>query len=149
MSGLAAPDSDHPAKRAAWRSGDAVLRGDKQAWLDNFADDAVVEDPVGKSFLDPDGKGHRGKEAIAAFWDRNIAAGRPVFQLQHSIAAGDECANVGTLMTQFENGAISKLFGVFVYRVNDAGKVVSLRTYWEFSEMEMVPPLSERMTPDE
>ena len=148
MSELPHPDSKHPARRAAWRSADAVLRGDKAAWLDNFADHAVVEDPVGKSMLDPEGRGHRGKEAIAAFWDRNIANVRPVFHLQHSLVAGNECANVGTLMTQFSNGAISKIFGVFVYRVNEAGKVVSLRTFWELGDMEMVPPLEERMKSD-
>ncbi|MAF29508.1 MAG: ketosteroid isomerase [Croceicoccus sp.] len=145
MSELPRPDSEHPARRAAWRSIDAVARGDKQAWLDNFADDALVEDPIGKSILDPEGRGHRGKEAISSFWDKNIAAARPIFSLQHSIVAGDECANVGTLMTQFEDGATSKLHGVFVYRVNPEGKVASLRTYWELSDMEMVPPFAERM----
>jgi steroid delta-isomerase len=145
MPELPGPDSKHPARLAAWRSSDAVLRGDKAAWLDNFADDAIVEDPVGKSLLDPEGQGHRGKEEIEGFWDRNIAPGRPVFHLQHSIVSGDECANVGTLMTQFENGAISKLFGVFIYRVNDSGKVISLRTFWEFDDMTMVPPFSERI----
>ncbi len=119
---------------------DAVLRGDKRTWVDGFADDGIVEDPVGKSILDPEGKGHRGKEKIEAFWDKNIAAARPVFQLQHSIVSGDECANIGTLMIQFENGMLTKLFGVFVYRVNDEGKVLSLRTYWEPSKMEMIPP---------
>ncbi len=148
MSEIANADSTHPARLAAWRSADAVLRGDKGAWLDNFADDAVVEDPVGKSMLDPDGQGHRGKAAIEKFWDRNIAYGRPVFSLQHSIVAGNECANVGTLMTQFENGAVSKLFGVFIYRVNDAGKVIFLRTYWELDQMEMVPPFADRMKPE-
>lgn len=149
MARLPGPDSTHPAQLAAWRSTDAVARGDKQAWLDNFADDAVIEDPIGKSILDPEGTGHRGKQAISEFWDRNIAAGRPIFQLQHSITAGQECANVGTLMTQFENGAISKLFGVFVYRVDEAGKVISLRTYWEFGDMEMVPPFADRMKASE
>ena len=46
---LPGPDSTHPAQLASWRSMDAVARGDKQAWLDNFTDDAIVEDPVGKS----------------------------------------------------------------------------------------------------
>lgn len=145
MTELPNPDSKHPARLAAWRSIDAVARGDKQAWLDGFAEDAVVEDPVGRSILDPEGQGHRGKEAISAFWDKNIAAGRPIFNLQHSIAAGDECANIGTLVVQFENGALSKIHGVFIYRVNEEGKVISLRTYWEFQDMEMVPPFAERM----
>ena len=44
MPELPSPDSKHPARRSAWRSMDAVARGDKQAWLDNFADDAIVEE---------------------------------------------------------------------------------------------------------
>ena len=39
-----------------------------------------------------------------------------------------------------------ELHGVFIYRVNEAGKVTSLRTYWEFDRLEMLPPLAERMT---
>ena len=61
--------TEHPARLAAKRSMEAVHKKDKQAWLDNFADDAVVEDPIGVSALDPTGKGQRGKEAIERFWD--------------------------------------------------------------------------------
>ena len=144
MAELPRPDSKHPARRASWVSMDAVARGDKQAWLDNFADDAIVQDPVGKSMIDPTGEGHRGRAALEAFWDRNIAHARPMFCLQSSIACGDECANVGTLMIQFPNGAVSKLYGVFVYRVDETEKVISLRTYWDTSEMQMHPPFEER-----
>lgn len=144
MPELPGPDSKHPARLAAWRSMDAVARGDKQAWLDNFAEDGLVQDPVGKSMIDPTGEGHRGKAAIEAFWDKNIANARPMFCLQSSIACGDECANVGTLMIQFPNGMVTKLYGVFVYCVNDDGKVASLRTYWETDEMQLHPPFAER-----
>ncbi|MEE8164644.1 MAG: nuclear transport factor 2 family protein, partial [Myxococcota bacterium] len=41
--------------------------GDGEAWLDLFADDAIVQDPYGPSPMDPDGKGHVGKQAIAKF----------------------------------------------------------------------------------
>jgi len=144
MPELPGPDSKHPARLAAWRSIDAVARGDKQAWLDNFADDAIVQDPIGVSMIDPAGEGFRGKAAIAGFWDRFIASGRPMFRLQASVVSGNECANVGTLMTQFENGMISSVYGVFTYRVNDAGKVTALRTYWEAEDMQMFPPFAER-----
>jgi steroid delta-isomerase len=146
MPELPGPDSAHPARLASWRSMDAVARGDKQAWLDNFADDAVVEDPVGKSMIDPTGEGHRGKAAIEQFWDKNIALGRPMFSLQRSLVAGNECANVGTLTIQFPNGAVSQIYGVFVYRVDDAGKVTALRTYWQADEMTLYPPIEERGT---
>jgi steroid delta-isomerase len=144
MPELPSPDSKHPARRAAWASMDAVARGDKHAWLENFADDAIVEDPIGKSIIDPTGEGHRGRAAIEQFWDDNIANARPMFSLQSSIACGNECANVGTLMIQFPNGLITKLYGVFIYRVNDEGRVASLRTYWEMDEMQMHPPFEER-----
>jgi steroid delta-isomerase len=144
MPELPSPDAKHPARLAAWRSIDAVARGDKQAWLDNFADDARVEDPVGKSMIDPTGEGHRGKAAIEQFWEKNIAPCRPMFSLQQSICAGDECANVGTLTIQFGNGMVTQIHGVFVYRVNDAGKVASLRTYWEAADMQVFPPFEER-----
>lgn len=77
MSELPGPDSKHPARLASWKSADAVARGDKQAWLDNFADDAIVEDPIGKSMIDPTGEGFRGKEKIDQFWEKNIANMRP------------------------------------------------------------------------
>ena len=144
MPELPAPDSKQPARRAAWRSMDAVARGDKQAWLDNFADDGIIEDPIGKSLIDPTGEGHRGKDAIEAFWDKNIANARPMFSLQRSICCGDECANVGTLTIQFENGLVTQLYGVFVYTVNGDEKVASLRTYWEAEEMQVFPPFAER-----
>lgn len=144
MSELPGPDSKHPARLAAWRSADAVLRGDKQAWLDNFADDAIVQDPIGKSIIDPSGEGFRGKHEIEQFWDKNIAQMRPMFSLQHSICSGNECANIGTLTIQFANGLITQLFGVYTYRVNDEGKVVALRTYWEPEDMKIFPPFDGR-----
>ena len=144
MSELPSADSVHPARLASWRSADAVLRGDKQAWLDNFADDAIVEDPIGKSIIDPAGEGFRGKEAIEKFWDKNIANMRPMFSLQHSICCGNECANIGTLTIQFANGMVTQLYGVYTYRVNEAGKVVALRTYWEPQDLKLYPPLEER-----
>ena len=144
MPELPSPDSKHPARLASWRSADAVARGDKQAWLDNFAADAIVQDPIGKSMIDPGGEGFRGKEAIEGFWDKNIAFGRPMFSLQSSICSGNECANIGTLTIQFPNGVISQLYGVYTYRVNDEGKVVALRTYWEAEDMKMYPPIAER-----
>ena len=46
----------HPARDAAFRSYDAVLKKDKEAWLANFAADGWIEDPVGPSMFDEEGK---------------------------------------------------------------------------------------------
>lgn len=131
---------EHPARAAARRSMEAVHAKDRQAWLANFADDAVVEDPIGPSPLSPDGSGQRGKEAIARFWDTVIAPNRVLFHIDRSYACGDECANVGTITSVMANGVVSIVEGVFTYRVDSEGKVAALRTYWEFAGMKAFLP---------
>lgn len=58
------------ASQGSWR---AVQAHDREAWLALMADDVVMEDPIGASVTNPDGNGVRGKEAVAAFYDTNIA----------------------------------------------------------------------------
>ena len=53
---------------------------------------------------------------------------------------------MGPLTVQFPNGLVTQLYGVFVYRVNDAGKVTALRTYWEETDLQIYPPFEERRT---
>jgi ketosteroid isomerase-like protein len=132
--------NEHPARAAAARSMEAVHRKDKQAWLDNFAEDALVEDPVGPSPLDPAGRGHRGKAAIAAFWDRLIGPNRVLFDIRESHAGGAEVANVGTVTTVMPGGAAMVVNGVFTYRVDAAGKVVALRAFWELPRTKAIAP---------
>jgi ketosteroid isomerase-like protein len=131
---------EHPARLASQRSMQAVHEKNRQAWVDNFADDGVVEDPIGPSMFDPDGKGHRGKAAIAAFWDKLIAPNRVFFDVRESYACGAECANVGSVNTVLPNGAAMVVNGVFTYRVNEAGKVVALRAFWEPAKLKAVAP---------
>lgn len=121
----------HPARTASRRSMDAVSRGAKEEWLELFAADGIVEDPVGKSMFDPTGAGHRGRDAIAAFWDMTIAnVERFEFDITDSFAAGNEVANVGTI-TAYLRGSRVDTEGVFVYRVDDDGQIVSMRAFWE------------------
>ena len=125
------PETTHPARTASRRSMDAVSRGAKEEWLDLFAADAVVEDPVGKSMFDPTGNGHRGHDGIGAFWEMTIAnVERFEFEIRDSFAAGDEVANVGTITTYLRGSRVDTA-GVFVYRVNDDGLIVSMRAFWE------------------
>ena len=128
-----APDGDHPARRASRRSAATVARGSKEDWLALFAPDAVVEDPVGPSVFDPDGKGHRGHDGIGRFWDQAIAGVQAFhFTITDSFANGDSCANVGTISTTLEDGTRIDTEGVFVYRVDEAGLITSIRAHWEF-----------------
>jgi len=127
-----ATETEHPARTASRRSMDAVIRGAKDEWLALFAPDAVVEDPIGRSPLDPTGEGHHGPAAIAAFWDKTIAqAERFEFAIDDSFAAGDEVANVGTISAYLPGGTRVDTEGVFTYRVGPDGLIRALRAFWE------------------
>lgn len=115
---------------------DAVRRRSKEDWLALFADDAVLEDPVGPSMFDPTGLGHRGRGAISAFWDKAIALPeRFEFAITDSFAAGCEVANVGTISAFFPGDTRIDTEGVFIYRVNPAGLIISLRAFWEIDRI--------------
>ena len=127
-----APDSDHPARRAAQMSNATVARGVKDDWLALFAPDALIEDPVGPSFLDPDGKGHRGPDGISAFWDAYVGMIKKFhFHITDSFANGPCCANLTTITTTLTDGSTMRIDCVLIYTVDDAGKIVSLRAHWE------------------
>ena len=121
----------HPAHQAGRRSREAVQARDKEAWLAVFTDDAIVQDPIGPSPLDPEGKGHRGRDAISAFWDNTIAPTTKIeFFFRDTYQCGNEEANVGhILITTGDYQTIAE--GVFTYKANDDGQMVALRAYWE------------------
>lgn len=127
-----APEGDHPARRASQRSYAAVAAGDLDRWLTVYAEDAVLEDPVGPSMFDPEGRGHRGHDGIRAFWELAIA---PIetfsFVIHDSHANGRTCANVGTITTRFGDGTVVDTDLVMVYTVDDDGRVASMRAFWE------------------
>jgi steroid Delta-isomerase len=110
----------------------AVEARDRQGWLALFAEDAVVEDPIGPSAFDPEGQGHRGLEAIAAFYDNVIAANESIaFTIRQSILCGDEAANVGVIRIAFAGGGAVEVDGVYIYRRSPDDRIASLRAFWE------------------
>lgn len=124
----------HPARDASLASMRAVEAGDRAAWLELFAEDAVVEDPIGPSPLDPEGRGHRGRDAIAAFYDSVIAANAVTFLVERSHAAGNEVANVGTITTQMGDSTVHTDL-VATYRVDGEGRITALRAYWSIDRL--------------
>ena len=120
------------ARELSQRSMAAVEAGDRAAWLSLFAEDAVVEDPVGPSAFDPEGRGHRGPEAIAAFYDNVIGANESItFDIRQSFLCGDEVANVGTIRIAFGGGSAVEVDGVYTYRRDAEGKLAWIRAFWE------------------
>ncbi|MET7768047.1 nuclear transport factor 2 family protein [Nocardia sp. NPDC005366] len=123
--------AEHPARAAGLASQAAVRAKDKAAWVALFAADGIVEDPVGPSGFDPEGKGHRGAEAIAAFWDLAIAKTESIeFLFEDSFACGSEVAFTGAIRSRIGGHRIDAE-GVFTYKVDGTGKITALRAFWE------------------
>lgn len=98
--------------------------GDRDAWMAIFADDVVMEDPVGAP-------PKRGRESLAVTWERSHTAGRTWrLEPRRVIGSGDEVAvdlvNRGTV-----DGAEVVVESIEVWRVDDRGRVVSVRSFFE------------------
>jgi steroid delta-isomerase len=121
-----------PARVAAWRSMNAVTRGAKDEWLTLFAPDGVVEDPVAPSMFDAEGKGHRGRDGISAFWDATIAHVERFecdqgFARRRWVVSRCQCRHITTHLP----GDYRVDTEGFVYRVGEDGLIVSMRAFWE------------------
>lgn len=103
---------------ACWRD------KDKARWLDLFADDAEVLDPVGTP-------AHVGKDAIGAFWDRVTATGMKMDPTLHkTVVCGDEVLASFTMTSTA--GAMGMAVDIVdVFRLDSAGKIAQLRAYWD------------------
>jgi steroid Delta-isomerase len=137
---VSATESSVPdARELGRRSMAAVEAKDRETWLALFDDNGVVEDPIGPSPFDPEAKGHRGREGIAAFYDNVIATNDGIsFEIERSYLCGLECANVGIIRTVLTGGKhVAVVRGVYTYRSNGAGKLAALRAFWEFDKVEL------------
>ena len=121
-----------PARAASVKSMQLALEGKGEEWLDLFAEDAVVQDPYGVSPMDPDGQGHRGKEAIRKFCAAHIRPGAIACEIRQTLTSGGACVNVGTITTKRPDGGVQWSEVVNVYEVDEEGKITLLRSYWDF-----------------
>jgi ketosteroid isomerase-like protein len=126
---------DNPAMIAARASWSAVQRKAKDEWLDLMTEDVLFQDPIGVSPLDATGKGHVGKQAVSAFWDKTMAPATISIEVHRSFTAGQESAHLMTLTTDLPGGTRSIVTGIFTYLVDDEGKLAALRGYWDMADM--------------
>ncbi len=128
---------ENPAMLAAHESWRCVMNKLKDEWFSLMADDVCIEDPIGVAPTNPDGTGIKGREGLEQFWSNNIVPTKSMTIVsEESYAAGNESAHLLTLTVKFDNGLETRVRGIFTYRLNDDGKVCSLRGYWGIDEME-------------
>ena len=112
-----------------------LLLKTKRTGLHCLTKDALVQDPIGKSPLDPEGNGHKGIAAIEKFYDTVIANGDIEFTIIESIPCADECANYAQIVNLVGDIKIETKM-IVIYRINSNNKIESLRAFWDYQKME-------------
>ena len=110
----------------ALRSPVLVDRKDKQGWVELFAADGFIEDPV-------DAGRYRGHEALGVFWDVFIAPQPSIgFDVNRDFCGGNTLIRQATVqtVTEVDPKAVLEVPALLRYTV-DGGKVASLQAIWE------------------
>jgi len=107
--------------------------GDRERWLANWRDDAVMADPVG-------GPVKQGRAALEHTWERSFQPGHhwriePVFMQICEDQAALHVRNRGTI-----DGAPVELDSIEIYWVDDAGKIFRVQTYFAPPEGRTLDP---------
>lgn len=119
------------ARELSIASLEAVKSKQRELWLSLFSEDAIVEDPVGKSPFDPEGKGHRGHEAIGRFYDTVVARNTTFdYQIREWYASGNEVASAATFVISSPEAGKNEINLIIIHKANDEGKLCSLRAFW-------------------
>jgi uncharacterized protein (TIGR02246 family) len=102
----------------------AYHENDRDAFLDAFATDGVIVDPVGTL-------PHAGREARGAFWDTvHQLTERMTFDVKDVVVCGNEAAMVFGIHASSGDAGIV-LDAVDIFEVDDDGKIASMRAYWD------------------
>lgn len=96
--------------------------GDVDTILSIFAEDAVLEDPVGTP-------AHKGKAALRTFFSVGIGMKAKLHLLGDVRCAGDSAAFAFAVELEFD-GVNKRIEVIDVFRFDDVGKVREMRAYW-------------------
>ena len=126
--------SDQQQMKAALQAYiDAFNRADVAAIVTLYAEDAVVEDPVGKAPI-------AGRAKIEAFYKAAVAGGAKL-RLAAPIRGSHGKAAAMAFDVLLEHGALRGVIRVIdVMTFDEAGKFASMRAYWGPGDMEMAKP---------
>jgi steroid delta-isomerase len=104
----------------------ATTEGDFDSWARIWAEDAVVEDPVGAP-------PHRGIEALTStFWARSRNAAPRLTLLQDVIVCGNEAIAIMSAEVGHESDRRTLAPVVDHFTFDDAAKIVGMRAFFNY-----------------
>lgn len=116
---------------AVERSPQAAARHDRPGWVGLFTADGQVEDPVGSA-------PHRGREAIARFYDTFIGPRDIVFHPHADIVCGTTVIRDVTLEVAMSSSVRMDVPAILRYVLDDSSgelKIAELQAFWELPPM--------------
>lgn len=109
---------------------EAVKAGKREEWLDLFDEHSLVEDPVGSSPADPEGKGYRGRDEIAGFYDSGIGDIKDFnYEITRVCRCGNEAAVLVTFHITLPDGQVMEFDAMNIYVQGANGKLAALRSF--------------------
>lgn len=117
------PPSEQDMKAALQAYIDAFNAKDAEALVSLFAEDAIVEDPVGRDPI-------QGKAAIAAFYGKGVQV---VTKMTLAPPIRGSHGNAAAMAFEFEmdlKGRKIKTSAIDVMEFDEDGKVKHMRAYW-------------------
>ena len=100
-----------------------------QGWLTNFAEDAVIYDPVGS----PASFAHQDVDKFFGLLS-NLFQELKVTQ-DHQFLVGNQAAAKWTMNVIGKNGKKAVAEGISIFEMNEAGKIKQLSSYWDESKL--------------
>ena len=100
-----------------------------EAWLEAFADNAVVYDPVGKPPLNVQQDAHKFFEILSKFYEKLEITPDQIF------TAGNGAAVKWKMNVLARNGRTATTEGIAIFELNEAGKIQKLQSYWDEAAM--------------
>lgn len=108
---------------------EAFSAGDRDGWIDQFAPDATLEDPVGSDV-------RHGHEGIGEFWDMlvGMTEGAEMRRTGPVRVAAGEAAWPFQIRTKVgEDQMVLDVIDVMTF--TDEAKIASMRAFWAFEDM--------------
>jgi steroid delta-isomerase len=112
---------------------DAFNRSDAEGVVGLFADDASVEDPVGRPAM-------TGKDKFGPFFKMAISTGATLELVAPIRASHGNAAAMAFDVKLTYQGAYQLIHVIDVMTFNDQGRITSMRAYWGPSDMEALGP---------
>jgi hypothetical protein len=104
---------------------------DRQAWLDLFAEDATLEDPVGSAAA------RKRDGSLGAFWDTFIAPHDVRFEVKQDFLQGDDVLRDVVIHTQMGSGVSVKVPAYLLYSAHGQGaarRVERMAAHWTLKQ---------------